>query len=448
MITREDFIFNIAQKCRDDKLGLFLGAGMSIGAGFPSWKALFAPLANEINIDIDSSEYQIYDIAQFYANTMGVGELTTKIKSEINRLNDESDALNELTNMQCNSIWTTNFDHAIENNYMRKGKIPNVITSEQNLLNSDLNKYINIFKLNGDINDLDNAIITRKDLETYVDNHSVLLSFFKRELVVKTFLFLGYSFSDSLVLPCIADLNRVFGDKQPFHYNIMERKDTPDFEKFIDDLERRYKIKTLLIDDYKEVPEILRSINYYTNKNNVFISGAYQGEDSQKLKEISNLCSILTYKLYRNNYRIINGYGYKVGYYVASAATKIMLEENVSSFEKYLLMYPFNEHLSTDQKTRHREFMLSKSTAVIFLYGSSKDGGMIEEFNIAQKDTNKIIIPVGSTGGTAKIILEQVKNNIIQYPYLEKYIEVLENETDADKITKVIVEIIQSALLD
>lgn len=449
MISKKEFVQEFAQKCRLNEAALFLGAGMSSSAGFPSWKALFAPLAKELNINIDSTDYQLYDIAQFYANVKGESQLYKKISAETKRIDDSSDALNELTNMQCNSIWTTNFDHAIENNFFRKGKRTNIIFSEENLICADLNKNINIFKMNGDVDNLKDAIITKNDLEKYHENHSILLSFFKRELVVKTFLFIGYSFTDSLVLPCISELSRVFDNEQPYHYNICKKQDSADFANFIEDLEKRYHIKTLLIDDYKEIPNVLHEINYYTNQRNVFISGSYRENDSTKLEEINLFCNNLTYKLYRNNFRIVNGYGYKVGYYIASAATKIMLEENVTSFEKYLLMYPFDEHLDNDKKRKHREFMLSKSNVVIFLYGSpTPESGMIEEFMIAKSDPQKIIIPVGSTGGAAQLIFNEVKANIVNYPYLEKYINLLESEKDTEKLTSLIVDIIRIALTE
>ena len=161
------------------------------------------------------------------------------------------------------------------------------------------------------------------------------------------------------------------------------------------------------------------------------------------MQEISNFCNKLTNSLYKEKLRIINGYGYKVGYYIAAAATKLMLEENVASFEKYLLMYPFDEHLTQSQKYKHREFMISKANVIIFIYGlASPDSGMIEEFNIAKRDPQKIIIPIGSTGGAAKIIYDEVKANIIQYPYLEKVIDILLNETDPDKLISVILDVI------
>ena len=446
-MNRKEFTREIAIKCQNNEAALFLGAGMSSNAGLPSWKKLFEPLAREIGIDLNSTNYQLYDIAQFYANNKGISQLHKKVSSEINKIDETSEALDELTNMQCNSIWTTNFDKVIENNYYRKGKLTNIIYSEENLVNVELNKNINIFKMNGDIDNLKYAIITKRDLEEYNEKHRLLLTFFKRELVVKSFLFIGYSFTDSLVLPCISELSQAFDGEHPYHYAIMKKSEEPDFINFITDLEVRYHIKTLLIDDYDEIRDVLREINYYTNQYNVFVSGSYRENNEIKLQEISKFCNKLTKSLYKENLRIVNGYGYKVGYYIASAATKLMLEENVASFEKYLLMYPFDEHLTQSQKYKHREFMISKANVIIFMYGfASSDSGMIEEFNIAKKDPRKIIIPIGSTGGAAKLIYDEVKANIIQYPYLEKVIDILQEETDTDILLSVILDIIRQNL--
>ncbi len=443
----KEFAKEIAIKCQNNEAALFLGAGMSSNAGLPSWKKLFEPLAREIGIDLNTTNYQLYDIAQFYANSKGISQLHKKISSEINKIDETSETLDELTNMQCNSIWTTNFDKVIENNYYRKGKRTNIIHSEENLVSVELNKNINIFKMNGDIDNLKHAIITKKDLEEYNEKHKLLLTFFKRELVVKSFLFIGYSFTDALVLPCISELSQAFDGEHPYHYAIMKKNEDSDFVNFIADLETRYHIKTLLIDDYNEICNVLREINYYTNQYNVFISGSYRENNEEKMQEISKFCNKLTTSLYKENLRIVNGYGYKVGYYIAAAATRLMLEENVASFEKYLLMYPFDEHLTKSQKYKHREFMISKANVVIFMYGSaSSDSGMVEEFNIAQKDPRKIIIPIGSTGGAAKIIYDEVKANIIRYPYLEKIIDVLLEETDTEILLSVILDVIRQNL--
>ena len=425
MISRRNFVKKFAEKCKADSAALFLGAGMSIDAGLPSWKGLFAPLAAELEIDIDNTNYQIYDIAQFYANEFGKNELYKKIGQEINRILKSSESLDQLSHMQCNSIWTTNFDQVLENNLERIGKITNVISKESDLIGCDLNKNINIFKLNGDIRDIQNAIVTKGDLEKYYENHNYYLAFFKKELITKTFLFLGYSFTDSLVLPCISELGRAFNNNQPHHYTILKRENSTDFIKFVKDLEERYQVDVLLIDS----------------------SGSYTEKNEDKLLYIDELCKTITNILYKNGYTIINGYGYKVGYYIASEATKLLIEENVTDFKSHLQMYPFNEHSSLAAKTKHREFMIQKSNFSIFMFGSGyNNSGVIEEFKIAKKNKNRIIIPIGSTGGSANVILNEVKQNLIDYPYLEKYIDVLENETNSEIIAKTVYSIINENL--
>lgn len=449
MIERKDFVRKFADSCKRDCAAIFLGAGMSVDAGLPSWKALFSPLADELEIDIEKTSYQLYDIAQFYANRYGKNELYKKVSIEINKVLNSSKALEELCLLQCNSIWTTNFDQVLENNLNRIGKITNVISKQSDLISNDLNKNINIFKLNGDIRDIQNAVITKSDLEKYYEDHDYYLAFFKRELITKTFLFLGYSFTDSLVLPCISELSRAFNNNQPHHYTIIKKSNKSDFNNFIKDLENRYQIEVLLVDDYDEIAEILEEINFFTNQKNVFISGSYEQNDKSKLGQIDELCKAVTKNLYRNGFTIVNGYGHKVGYYIACEATKLMIEENVVDFKRHLLMFPFYEHLSNLDKKKHREFMISKANVSIFMYGSgNKNSGMLEEYEISKQNINRIIIPIGSTGGTAKLIFDDVKKNITQYPYLEKYIGALEKESDPTTISKIIVSIIKENLKD
>ena len=448
MIEKLEFIKKFSDKCKTNSAAVFLGAGMSVDAGLPSWKQLFQPLAEKLKIDIENTGYQIYDIAQFYANTFGKNELYKRIGYEINRVLESSDALDQLSYMQCNSFWTTNFDSVLESNLSAKGKITNVISKEADLISCDLTKNINIFKMNGDIRDIQNATVTKSDLEKYADNHDYLLSFFKRELITKTFLFLGYSFTDSLVLPCVSELSRAFNNNQPHHYTILKRVDSHEFYSFVDDLEKRYQIDVVLIDDYREIKEILMLINFYTHQRNVFISGSYYSpDDNPILNEINGICKAITKILYTNNFTIINGYGYKIGYYIASEATRMMIEENVTDFRNHLKMYPFDEHLTPKEKTKHREFMISQANVCVFMYGSgNQDGGMMEEYEIAKRGDNKIIIPLGSTGGTARIISDDIRKNIIRYPYLEKYIEKLEIEKNPQKIARLILKILNEAI--
>ena len=54
----------------------------------------------------------------------------------------------------------------------------------------------------------------------------------------------------------------------------------------------------------------------------------------------------------------------------------------------------------------------------------------------------KIIIPLGVTGYSSREIFNDVKKNLICYPYLEQYIDVLENERNVDIISSCIISIL------
>ena len=54
-----------------------------------------------------------------------------------------------------------------------------------------------------------------------------------------------------------------------------------------------------------------------------------------------------------------------------------------------------------------------------------------------------MIIPIGSTGDAAEIIYNEMNDNKEDYPYLEKYFDILGKETDIDKIVGAVIEILK-----
>lgn len=104
--------------------------------------------------------------------------------------------------------------------------------------------------------------------------------------------------------------------------------------------------------------------------------------------------------------------------------------------------------MSEQQIHNHRENLIDQCQFVIFLFGDSKRRneehnsiGVWNEYQIAKKN-RKVIIPIGSSGFESRKIYNDISNNITQYPYLEKYIDVLGKSRDAIKITDIVLQII------
>lgn len=190
-LTKEQFLNQFTRQALDERISLFVGAGASANAGYPSWHNLFVPLAKELGTPLgESTNY--YRIAQYYSNKFGQAELRKRINDIINKNDFYSHLIDELINVGFTNIWTTNFDNVLELNYKSRNILINKVFRDADLSNIELNKRINIYKMNGDITSPEGIVATQKDYEEYPDSHRMMLMFFKRELISSTFLFIGY----------------------------------------------------------------------------------------------------------------------------------------------------------------------------------------------------------------------------------------------------------------
>lgn len=443
-ISKEHFLSILSEKILDENISLFVGAGVSQEAGFPAWTKLLEPCMRLLNIE-HSDNINLFKVAQYYINEFGAPALSKIIEKNINTLEYKSDIINTLIETNFKQIWTTNFDKIIEKNLEKRNIKCYSIHSNYDLTHIN-NNIVNVFKLNGDISDLNNIIITQNDIEEYEKTRELMITFLKKALISDTFLFLGYSFSDSIILNCIKKIHDCLGCKMGNHYTIL--KDQPKnhyFQYFIKDLESRYHIKTLLVDSYEDINPILRELNTKVIQRKVFISGSFDVLSEKENQFADHLCKELSYRILSSGYRIITGMGRKIENYLAGHAMQYMLSNNIFNIERYLIMRPFQELMPETDKYQHRSMLIDKAYCVIFIFGKSMGQntslGVKEEFEIA-KAKNKIIIPIGSTGYQSALIWEEVKNNIIQYPYLERYIDELKCCKDPARISNIIISII------
>ncbi len=450
-IEKEQFLKQFSQQALDERISLFMGAGGSCDAGYPTWSNLFLPLAEELGVKLDDST-DYYKLAQYYSNNFGSAELRKRINDRINRNNYESPLIDELISVGFSNIWTTNFDNVIELNCQKQGILINKVFRDSDFSNIDFNKRFNIFKMNGDITNIDGIVATQGDYEKYVDTHRIMLMFFKRELISSTFLFIGYSFTDHLVLDCLSEITRYLGDSTNYHYAIMkDHPDNPYFKHLVDDVEKRYKIRVLLVDSYKQIPKILHELNTRIQKKRVFISGSFSSRASD-MEEFSHTFSRnLASSLLGNDYRIVNGIGRRFGTHLIGYANEYLVKQGVNSIEKHLLIKPFvgNKKGSEKEKKKLREKVIKQCGAAIFVFGEhdcnslNTTSGVLEEFEIACKQ-HKVIIPISYPGTISEEIWRITKENLTKYPYLEKEIDKLTSNQPVEKIVQIILLILNS----
>ena len=450
-LNKEQFLKQFTRQALDERISLFVGAGASINACYPSWYSLLKPLAKELGTPLsDSTNY--YKLAQYYSNNFGQPELLKRINEVLNKNDCDSPLINELIDIGFSNIWTTNFDNVLENNYKKRNILINKVFRDSDLSNVELNKRINIYKMNGDITNPDGIVATQEDYEKYSYNHRMMLMFFKRELISSTFLFIGYSFSDYLVMDCLSEIAKYLGNATPQHYTILKReKDNPYFDYFIHDLELRYHIKVFLVDEYDEILFVFKELNERIRNKKVFISGAFRSFNQEVVKYSHNLSRSISYQLLENDYRIVNGIGRHFGTHIIGYANEYLAQKGIKDKEKYIIVKPFvgfGEN-SLENKKKLREDVIKGCGAVIFAFGDynpdapNPNSGVKEEFEIALK-YHKTIIPIAYPDMRSEQIWLQIKNNLTLYPYLEKSILSLTSQNDTETLAKTIVYILNS----
>lgn len=450
-ITVSEFIEDFANKLCNDQVSLFVGAGVSTEIDLPSWKMLFSDVARALSLDIESID-DYYQLSQYYCNKYSVSDLKRLVALKLQTVETGSKTLEKLLDLDFKSIWTTNFDTSIENCLLSKRTKYYKVHNDRDLSCINTNSMPVLYKINGDINDLENIVLTQNDWENFEYTHPTMLTFLKKELVSNTFLFIGYSFRDHLIKTVLSQIQQFVGKHGIHHYAIFKKEDSIAFNYFIADLEINYNVKPILLGDYSEIPDILAEIYARTIKRNIFISGRLDDYSDEVENFANKLLSQLSTTLLRNDLNICTGMGRKIGYFVAGPAIQYLLSNGITQLDKRIQVRPFDDNLDANDFTKYREFLIKRNNFIIFVFGqkfidgiSRNSEGVIEEFEIAKK-MGKIIIPIGSTGFTARLIYENVKQEIILYPYLEPYIDILGTENDINKLSKVVLQIIKDNL--
>lgn len=84
-LSKKDLIKEIEKAIKSDELGAFIGAGISIPAGFCSWKELLREPAKEIGLDVEK-ESDLINLAQYYSNSKKRTAIDDLIKGQFSKL--------------------------------------------------------------------------------------------------------------------------------------------------------------------------------------------------------------------------------------------------------------------------------------------------------------------------------------------------------------------------
>jgi len=428
----ETFFKDFSKELEEDNAALFVGAGLSVGAGFVDWKALLTPVADELGLSVEK-ENDLVSLAQFHANETGSrAKLNRLLIDEFEKQAGLTENHRLIARLPFGSYWTTNYDRLIETALERENKRADVKYTTAHITQTKPGRDTIVYKMHGDKEHPDQAIITKDDYERFHLDRSLYLAALSGSLVSKTFLFVGFSFNDPN-LDYILSRVRVSVKKGDLrqHYAIVRKVNESDFEEksecdyskrrqelFVGDL-KRFGIKALLIDEFSDITLILHRLHKIYKSRSVLISGAaeqfapWSPNDAEKL--IRNISGVLV----REGYRVVSGFGYGIGSAVIAGALDEIYKGNRRSLQENLLLRPFPQGDNYRELHRlYREDLVSNSGISLFVFGNKLDenGNVVESPGVEKEfkmsvAAGSFVIPIGCTGSMAHTLWRQVIDN-------------------------------------
>jgi uncharacterized Rossmann fold enzyme len=436
----EIFIKDYVRDLNNRSAAIFAGAGLSVPAGYVNWSQLMEEIAKDLNLDIQS-ETDLVSLAQYHENENQTrSKLNRKILEEFKEETEETDNHRIISRLPISSVWTTNYDTLIERAFSNENRITDVKYDKKQLLTTKPKRDVVIYKMHGDVSHPASAIITKEQYEKYHQTHEGFINALSGELTTKTFLFIGFSFTDPNLDYVLSRLNFQYQKNKRQHYCFIKRHQLRDSsnpdqatldynsrkqELVTNDL-KRYGIKSLMIDDYAEITAILKEIEKRFKKRTIFISGSAESYSPYDRNEALGFIHTLSSQIIQNDFRIVNGFGWGIGSSVINGALERIYSNPKKYSEDQLILKPFPQFQTGEKDLKnlwedYRQKMIGVCGISIFVFGNKKEedeiidaNGVFREFEISHSLGN-ICIPIASTGYMSKFIYDKIIGEIDKY---------------------------------
>jgi hypothetical protein len=431
-ISENILIREYTKELHSRNAAIFIGAGLSVGAGYVDWHGLLSELIVDLGLD-PKDEQDLITVAQYHCNQSGGrGALTKLIFDKFSELRTPTQNHDLLASLPINTYWTTNYDRLIERALEKAKKIPDAKYTQQQLAVTKFERDAAIYKMHGDIEHADSAVISKDDYESYFTSRPGFITALKGDLVEKTFLFLGLSFTDPNIDYILSRVRIDYGSSLRTHYCILRKakqgtsETTESFQRrelkqhyFIRDL-KRFGIQTVLVDEYSDITRLLSEIARSFKRSSIFISGAAADYGTMSPSNAGQFIHSLAHALAAKKNRIITGFGWGVGSAVINGALQYLHEAGRTISDSDILMRPFPQ-VSTGavslaaEWTSYREQMIGHAGIAIFIFGNKLDpdgniipsNGIKEEFELCRR-AGVSLIAIGSTGFIAKELWDTI----------------------------------------
>lgn len=254
----------------------FVGSGLSVAAGLPDWRTLLERLIEhgeregliqqgpELRAELDKQHF--LEVSEFVRYRLGPHSYSTTIRKLFDVPVQPTEAQQALVATPYRGIITTNYDKLLETAYtLENRRTPRRVTWSQSAsLGSVLfDQDFFIFKLHGDVDDIDSIVLTRRDYDNIMFRNPHVRTFLQAIFMTSTLFFVGYSIHDPDFEIAMAEVPLLFSGTTPTSFALLPKTS----EVFREHYKNRMNIQVIPYDPHDghvEVAEALEAIRQAT----------------------------------------------------------------------------------------------------------------------------------------------------------------------------------------
>jgi hypothetical protein len=205
----------LAERARQGRLSLFIGAGVSAGAGAPLWKELLSQLVEPAKIKEEQQDsfdrMDVLDQASLIASRLERegSDIRDKVAEIFAKYKYYALGHAMLAALPVNQVITTNYDTLFED--ASRGMEDRKIAV---LPWKPANEKRWLLKMHGDVNHPKHIVLVRSDYMRYDERRSALRGIVQTMLITGHMMFVGFSFTDDNLYYVMDDVHRALSGEQ------------------------------------------------------------------------------------------------------------------------------------------------------------------------------------------------------------------------------------------
>ena len=471
MAERERFLKEFPKAVADDAAAIFVGAGVSIGAGYPSWKELLQDIGEELGVR-SGDVLDLAALAQWsISRSAGKTRILTVIRNEVGVDKPVPVPLEVIARLPIRTIWTTNYDRLIERAFSAIGRPVDTISASSDLAIRARPGAARLYKMHGSVDRLDDIVISTDDYELYRNRRGAFLPLLQAHMTSFSMLFVGLSFTDPNIRHVLSLIRESFHAAPPEHFAIVRpphRAEYSSDDEFNARLTQhnlwaadlvRYGLHVIEIDRYEEVPELLQDVERRVATNRVWVSGSWPMGHNRS-SHVAEIAMRVGHEIGSAGFDLVSGSGVTIGAAAVSGFLDALQRAGSWDLERRLLVRPFPQPVTRagpnqQQWEALRAEMARVSGAIVFIGGAKlQDGELVESEGVlderaAADRVRAFLLPVGASGGAAKAIAEDLIGSSLPFEGIEARrpsdaeLRPLLKEEDPGRISELVVKILR-----